>query len=144
MLKDFTPRPIAAILESQALWILVRLLISFMFWWEGLQFLLNFGAVAGGINVLGLQPVWLGPAITVFIMIVGAILIILDRWIWLGVGMLCVFTAMTIPTVHPFWTMEGAERMANWQKFEEHVATIGGLISLAIISQMRKSARGAL
>jgi transmembrane protein len=138
-MKDFTPSPIASILESQALWIAVRLLISFMFWWEGLQFLRNFGVVAAGINVLGLQPVWLGPAVTVFMMIVGALLIIFDRFIWVGVGMLVVFTAMTIPTVHPFWTMQGAAYDANWQKFEEHVATIGGLISLAIISQMRKS-----
>ena len=138
MFKDTTPRPIAAILESQALWILARVLITFMFWWEGLQFLLNFSAVAGGINVLGLQPVWLGPAITVFMMIVGSILILFDRYVWLGVGMLVVFTAMTIPTVHPFWTMTGADRVANWQKAEEHVATIGGLISLAIISQLRR------
>ncbi len=138
MFKDVTPRPIAAILESQALWILARVLITFMFWWEGLQFLLNFGAVAAGINVLGLQPVWLGPAITIAMMIGGSILILLDRYVWIGVGMLAVFTAMTIPTVHPFWAMEGADRIANWQKAEEHVATIGGLISLAIISQLRR------
>lgn len=141
-MKDVTPGPIAALLESTALWILARVLITFMFWWEGLQFLLHFNQVAAGINVLGLQPVWLGPALTVFMMIVGAILVLVDRFVWLGAGMLGVFTAMTIPTIHPFWKMVGPDRVANWQKFEEHLATIGGLMALAIISHMRRRARG--
>jgi transmembrane protein len=142
-MKDMTPRPIAAILDSQALWILSRLLISFMFWWEGVQFLLNFQAVAPGINVLGLQPVWLGPALTVAVMIVGSILVILDRYLWLGAGMLAAFTALTIPTVHRFWEMTGQEAILNWRSAEEHLATIGGLIALAIISRMRRRAAAA-
>jgi transmembrane protein len=137
-MKDMTPRPIEALLDSTALWVIARLLINFMFWWEGLQFLLHFAAVAPGINVLGLQPVWLGPALTVLVMIGGSILVILDRYIWLGAGMLAAFTALTILTVHKFWTMTGADAVANWHSAEEHIATIGGLMALCIISRMRR------
>lgn len=132
------PRPIQQILDSSAAWVACRLLITFMFWWEGVGFLTNFGPVAPAINVLGVHPVWLMPALTVFVLIVGSILVIFDRYLWLGAGMLATFTILTIPLVHNFWAMSGDAAIAARREAEEHLAVIGALIAVSIISHSRK------
>ena len=133
-----TPRPIALILESNITWIIARVLVTFMFWWEGLNFLTHFSDVAAGINVLGTNPVWIGPALTIALLLVGSILVLLNRYLWLGAGMLATFTALTILLVHQFWNMTGPAAIQNRLESEEHLAVIGGLIALSIISHMRR------
>jgi len=137
-----TPRPIALILESSAIWFISRVLITFMFWWEGLYFLTNFSATIPILNVLGVQPAWLMPAITLLVMFAGSILVLLDRHLWLGAGLLGGFTFLTIPLVHHFWTMTGQEAYQNRLESEEHLAVIGGLIALSMASHLRSKARG--
>jgi transmembrane protein len=136
------PRPIQQILDSGATWILVRLLMTFMFWWEGVGFLKAFGPSVPILNVMHLQPAWLWAALAIFIMIGGSLLVIFDVYLWLGTGMMAVFTALTILLVHQFWKMTGDAAVAAWRESEEHVAVIGGLIALTMISSYRK--RGSL
>lgn len=58
--------------------------------------------------------------------------------------MLAVFTALTIPLVHPFWSMERAEALAHFYTATEHVTVIGALMVMAILSHRTKaSARRA-
>jgi transmembrane protein len=135
---EMTPRPIALVLESPVTWFLCRLLMTFMFWWEGLGFLRTFGQSIPILNVTGTQPAWLIPALTILVLLAGSVLILIDRFLWLGAGMLAVFTALTILLVHRFWAMTGQEAIANWREAEEHVAVIGGLAALSIISHMRR------
>lgn len=137
-----TPRPIALILESSVTWFISRLLITFMFWWEGLYFLTHFAATIPVLNVLGVQPAWLMPAVTLLVMFGGSILVLLDWRLWLGAGLLGGFTALTIPLVHHFWTMTGQEAYQNRLESEEHLAVIGGLIAISIVSHLRRQARG--
>jgi transmembrane protein len=138
-----TPAPIATILGSSVTWLLCRVAMTFMFWWEGLRFLRAFSASVPTLNVLGLQPAWLGAALAVLVMLAGSILVLVDRFLWLGAGALAVFTALTIPLVHHFWSMTGEEAVAHWREAEEHVAVIGGLAGLSIVSHLRGQIRSA-
>jgi transmembrane protein len=133
------PRPIQQILEANATRIFARLLMTFMFWWEALGFATHFSASTGALNVLHLQPMWLMPAITLAALFIGSILVILDRYLWLGAGILSVFTLLTILLVHHFWTMPpGPVAEAQRREVEEHCAVIGGFIALTMVSYYRK------
>jgi transmembrane protein len=133
-----TPRPIAQILDSNVTWFVSRLLITFMFWWEGLGFLIHFGPSIPILNILGWQPAWLIPALTVLVLLAGSVLVLIDRYLWLGAGMLGVFTFLTIVLVHRFWAMTGQEAYQNRLESEEHLAVIGGLIAISMISHFRR------
>lgn len=139
-----TPRPIASLLESSLTWFLCRLLMTFMFWWEGIGFLRAFGPSTPILNVLGVHPAWIVPALTILVLLAGSVLILIDRFLWLGAGMLGVFTALTILLVHRFWAMTGPDAVANWREAEEHVAVIGGLIALCMVADLRERLKPSL
>lgn len=129
--------PLATILESKTAFLLCRLLITFMFWWEGLGFLRTFSVSAPAINVLAVHPVWLMPSITILVLIGGSVLIVLDRCLRLGAAMLAGFTFLTIPLVHNFWAMSGDAALAARRESEEHLAVIGGLLAIAIVAHFQ-------
>lgn len=131
-------RFVSATLESGGLWLLSRLLVTFMFWFAGIGFLLDFAGAQQAMAMAGLTPLWLIAGLTIFVQLVGSVLIIADRLVWLGAGMLGVFTLLTIPLVHDFWNMTGAEAMQARLEAEEHVTVIGGLIAVSILSHLRR------
>ena len=61
----------------------------------------------------------------------GSAFIIANRFTWLGAGMLAVFTALTIPIAHNFWTMEEPLRTLEFYVVMEHVTVIGALMVVA-------------
>ncbi len=126
------------ILESDWLWHLSRVVITFMYWYAGLGFLFDFAGAQAMMDSYGFSPVWLIAALTILVQVGGSILIILDRFVWFGAGALGVFTLMTIPLVHHFWTMTGAEAMQAKLESEEHLTVIGGLIIVSILSHVRR------
>jgi transmembrane protein len=92
---------------------------------------------------LGIQPVWLVSLLTIAVELIGSILILSDRAVWLGAGMLGVFTLLTIPLTHHFWTMSGPEAAQAMIESEEHVTVLGGLVGIAILSYVRQQLRAA-
>ena len=106
-----TPNWVAKILESDALWHVSRLLITFMYWYAGLGFLFDFTGAQETMGAFGFHPVWLVAALTLGTQLIGSALIIADRYVWFGAGMLGVFTLLTIPLTHDFWNMTGIEAM---------------------------------
>jgi transmembrane protein len=134
-----TPRFVAAILRSKWLWHLSRVLVSFMYWYAALGFLTDFsGAQATMAQQTGIQPAWLIAGLTIAVQLTGSALIILDRAVWLGAGMLATFSLLTILLVHHFWTMTGTAASAAMLESEEHLTVIGGLIAVSIHSFLRK------
>jgi transmembrane protein len=89
-------------------------------------------------ELTGFQPTWLVAALTIAVLLAASALIIFDRLVWLGAGMLAVFTVMTILLVHDFWNMSGLEATLTLLEDEEHLTVIGGLIIVAIHSFWRK------
>jgi transmembrane protein len=143
------PRTIAAdigrdvdnILDRHWLLVAGRVAISFMYWFAGIGFLLNFPAAADMMRNYGLEPATWIAALMIIVLLVGSALVIDGRLVWLGAGMLGVFTLSTIPTIHHFWTMTGNAAIENRLESEEHLTVIGGLVLASILAHLENRRR---
>ncbi len=69
---------------------------------------------------------------TLLTLLVGTILVVFtDKWAWFGAACLGVFTALTIPIAHAFWTMKDPQAHTEFYTVLEHIAIIGGLMIMA-------------
>jgi transmembrane protein len=121
------------LLASRALFIFGRVLITFMYWYAGIGFLLNFPGAVEQMGALGMEPAVVIAALTIAVELVGSALIIDGRLAWLGAGMLGVFTLATIPLIHDFWNMTGLAATQAMLESEEHLTVVGGMIIVAIL-----------
>jgi transmembrane protein len=133
-----TPRWVADILRSTWLWHFSRVLITFMYWYAAFGFMVNFSGAEADMTMTGLHPRWLIAGLTIAVQLTGSALIILDRAVWLGAGMLAAFTLLTIPVDHHFWNMTGLAATQAMLESEEHLTVVGGLIVVSIHSFLRK------
>ncbi len=133
-----TPTWVKSILESEIVWFLARLLGTFFYWFAGIGFLLDFESAKGAVTSFGMQPVALIAGLTIFVQLGGSALVIIDRFVWLGAGMLSVFTVLSVVFVHNWWIMEGAMRQQNFITAQEHLTVMGGLLAISILSHIRR------
>lgn len=98
------------------------------------------GAVAEQAH-FGVQPATLFAALTIAVELIGPMLILAGRFVWLGAGMLGVFTILAAWLANPFWTMQGAGRFAATNAFFEHLGLVGGFVLAAML--FRKTPVGA-
>jgi uncharacterized membrane protein YphA (DoxX/SURF4 family) len=91
------------------------------------------GAVAESIALGFSHPASITAA-TIATQAIGCVLLFTRRLCWLGAGVLAVFTACATLVAHAFWTMQGAERIAQMNTCFEHVAIIGGLAAAAVLA----------
>lgn len=117
---------------------LARIVLTFMFWSSGLAKLIDFNGGIAEMVHFGLEPGALFNVATIIVQIGGSLLIILNRWTWLGAAALAVFTAATIPLAHAFWTMQEPAKTAEFHVVMEHISIIGALMVVAYAS-VRKS-----
>jgi transmembrane protein len=136
------PRVIAAILDSGAGWFVARLVLTFVFWGAGIDHLVEFQAGVAELRALEIEPAPLMNVLLVVTLLVGSILILLDRWLWLGAGILSGFLVVAIVLAHDFWTMVEPARTANFRVAMEHISLIGGFMALAIAGRWRARAKG--
>lgn len=125
------PNPISALTGSTWFGYLARTVLTFMFWASGLSKLIDFNAGVAEMAHFGLEPAVAFNIATIITQLGGSILIILNRWTWLGAGALAVFTALTIPLVHHFWTMEEPFKTLEFYVVMEHISIIGALMVVA-------------
>jgi uncharacterized membrane protein YphA (DoxX/SURF4 family) len=93
----------------------------------------------------GFYPGWFWATLTIMVEIIGPTLLISGRFVWLGAGMLGVFTGLADLVAYPFWTMTGAARFSATGGFFEHIAIIAGFILVALIAEHeQRSARNGL
>jgi transmembrane protein len=120
-------------LSSEALFTFGRVLITFMYWYAGFGFLLDFSGAVQEMRSLGIEHSAVVTALTILLQLAGSWLVIDGRLAWLGAGMLGVFTLATIPVDHPFWAMTGAAATQARLESEEHLTVVGGLILVSIL-----------
>lgn len=118
-----------------------RIVLTFMFWSSGLAKLINFNGGLGEMSHFGLEPAWLFNVATIVVVLGGSLLIVVDRWAWLGAGALAAFTVLTIPVAHDFWTMEEPFRTKEFHVVVEHITVIGALMLVAYASARRNQAK---
>jgi transmembrane protein len=126
-------RLIGLFLQAPATAATARIVLCLPFWWSGLTKLLDFSGGTAEMTALGLEPAWLFNALTIFVQLGGSLLVILNRWTWLGAGALGVFTALATVLAHQFWTLDGIERARELNTFLEHLAIIAGFVLVAMI-----------
>ena len=136
-------RLIGLILRAPATAAAARIVLCLPFWWSGLSKLLDFSGGTAEMAAFGLAPAWLFNALTIFVQLGGSLLVILNRWTWLGAGALGVFTGLACLLAHQFWTLDGVERFRELNNFLEHLSIIAGFVLVAMIgvAGLRDSAR---
>jgi len=113
-----------------------RIALTFPFWASGVAKLVDFDAGVAEMARVGLEPAAAFNGATIIVQLIGSLLIIANRFAWLGAGALGIFTGLTILLVHRFWAMtEEPFRTVAFHTATEHVGIIGGLIAISILSR---------
>ena len=105
-----------------------RILLTYIFWASGISKLVDFPAAVAEMQHFGLNPPASFAVATIFVQLAGSLLVILNRWTWLGAGALGIFTTLTIPIAHTFWNMEEPLKTVEFYVVMEHITVIGGLM----------------
>jgi len=130
----------SAILRRPWAGYVARALLTFMFWASGLAKLLDMDAGLAEMRHFGLEPAMLFYVATVAVQLGGSLLVILNRWTWLGAGALAVFTLLTVPIAQNFWAMEEPLKTLEFHVAMEHITVVGGLLVAIYASTLRKGA----
>jgi uncharacterized membrane protein YphA (DoxX/SURF4 family) len=142
--RDLEPpidRILGRILDWDGTWLLARLALVGAYLLGGLVKLADWpGAVAEQAH-FGLHPPELWAALTILVELVGPLLILLDRALWLGAGALGVFTVLAALIANDFWTMAGHDRFMATNAFFEHLGLVGGFALAAMLSRLRRRSR---
>lgn len=129
-----TPLVIRHVLDWPPTWLLARLLLVGAYLVGALAKLADWpGAVAEQAH-FGMSPPAVWAALTIAVEIAGPLLILSGRLVWLGAGMLGVFTVLAAFKASAFWTMAGPERFAATNAFFEHLGLVGGFILAAMLA----------
>jgi transmembrane protein len=128
------------VLRNRAVAAAARVLLTAPFWGSGLAKLIDFQSGVAEMAHFGLEPAVAFNSATIIVQLGGSLLIVLNRCTWLGAGALGVFTALTIPIAHPFWSMtEEPFRTIAFHTATEHIGMIGALIVVSILAAHRDS-----
>lgn len=133
-----TPAFVEAILGWPATWFLARLALVGAYLLGGAAKLGDWPAAVAEQAHFGLHPPALWAALTIAVELLGSLLILLDRAVWLGAGMLGVFTVLAAIVVNDFWTMAGPDRFMATNAFFEHLGLAGGFVMVALLSGLRR------
>jgi uncharacterized membrane protein YphA (DoxX/SURF4 family) len=138
-LRDRAPAFVDRVLAWRGTWFVARLaLVGAYLLGAGVK-LADFPAAVAEQAHFGMRPAAFWAVLTIAVELVGPILILLDRWTWLGAGMLGVFTALAAITANAFWTMQGQERFMATNAFFEHIGLVGGFALTALVAAKRRS-----
>lgn len=123
------------LLASRVFGVFARVVLTFMFWSSGLAKLIDFPGAVAEMQHFGVMPAVPMAIAVILLQLGGSALVISGRFVWFGAGVLGVFTALTIPIAHAFWTMTGEMAFIEMMFVFEHVTVIGGLMVVAAIGE---------
>lgn len=135
---------IERLLRHRAVAAAARVLLTCPFWGSGLAKLTDFQGGVAEMARFDLEPAATFNIATIIVQLGGSLLVIRNRCTWLGAGALGIFTALTIPLVHHFWSItEEPFRTIAFHTATEHVGMIGALIAVSILAADRDRGRTA-
>jgi transmembrane protein len=130
------PPLIRVLLENVIFLVVSRVVLTTLFWSAGIFGLFNFRAIMAEMESVSLPVPAFFAAATICVQLTGASLII-TNWQqlgWLGAGALGVFTLLTIPFGHAFWTFTEPRRTEEFYLVLEHITVVGGLLLAALLA----------
>jgi len=135
------PQFVQAILEWQWTWPIARFALVVFYLSSGLSKIADFsGAVAEMVEARMPAPAAMA-LLSIFTELTGSVLVLIDHWVWLGAGMLGVFTAIGAVTAHAFWTVSGRARVEALAVFLMHLGLIAAFVLCALVAE--REGRGA-
>jgi uncharacterized membrane protein YphA (DoxX/SURF4 family) len=130
------PSIVGAVLDFTPTAFLARLLLVSAYIVGGVDKLGDWPAALAEQAHFGLTPPALWAALTIAAELIGPLLILSGRLVWLGAGMLGVFTFLAALVANAFWSMpEGPERFGAMNAFFEHMGLVGGFVLVAVLSR---------
>ena len=130
------PRLVDAMLDWRWTGFIARLALVGAYLLGGIVKGSDWQAAVGEQLHFGMHPPALWAALTIAIEIIGPLLILSGRFVWLGAGMLGVFTLFAAITANAFWAMPaGQERFMATNAFFEHLGLIGGFVLAALVAE---------
>jgi uncharacterized membrane protein YphA (DoxX/SURF4 family) len=129
-----SPGWISVILRWPLLWHAARLTLVSAYILGGFAKLLDFAGAVAEQEHFGLHPGWLWAAAAIAVELGGSLLVVVNRFVWLGAGGLGVLTFVAMLTANAFWTMGGHERFMATNAFFEHLGLIAGLVIVSVAS----------
>jgi transmembrane protein len=127
-----TPPVIAKLLRSSITVWAARIALTLPYWFSGLDKLLHPYAALSEFQHTGLPGSWWMYGLLLVVQIGGSVLVIFNRYVWLGAGTLAVFTAAATYLAHAFWKLDGSARFAEMNVFMEHIALMAGFAFAAL------------
>jgi|SRR5580698_4726342 uncharacterized membrane protein YphA (DoxX/SURF4 family) len=134
MIGQTTPQLVRAILEWRWTWPGARLALVVYYLVSGLRKIGDLrGAVAEMVEA-GMPAPAAMAALTIFVELAGSMLVVSGRGVWLGAGMLGVFTAIGAVTAHAFWKFSGRARVEALAVFLMHLGLIAAFVICALVA----------
>lgn len=129
------PSIVEAILRAGSTLVVAKLALVSAYLLGGVVKVADFsGAVAEQAH-FGQDPPALFATLTIVVEFVGSALVMTRRWVWLGAGILGVFTGLAALIANAFWTMpQGHDRFMATNAFFEHMGLIGGFLAVAMLA----------
>lgn len=130
------PRFVEFLLDQRGSVTLARLALASAYLLGAAVKLSNFPAAVTEQAHFDMPSPALFAVLTIAVELVGPALILSGRLVWLGAGMLGVFTALAAITANAFWAMPaGPERLTATNAFFEHVGLVGGFVLVALLDR---------
>ena len=130
-----TPQFVQAVLEWQWTWPIARFALVVFYLVSGLSKIADFrGAIAEMVEARMPAPAAMA-LLSIFVELTGSVLVLIDRWVWLGAGMLGVFTAIGAVTAHAFWKVSGQARVEAIAVSLMHLGLIAAFVLCALVAE---------
>lgn len=134
------PRLVDAILDWRWTAMLARLALVSAYLLGGIVKLGDWPSAVAEQAHFGLHPAAVWATLTIAVELIGPILILSGRFVWLGAGMLGVFTLLAAITANAFWAIPpGQARFMATNVFFEHLGLIGGFVLVARLDRARRA-----
>jgi uncharacterized membrane protein YphA (DoxX/SURF4 family) len=136
--RGFCPRPVEVILGWAGTGHAARFALASAYLLGAVTKLSDFPAAIAEQAHFGMPFPALFAAATIAVELIGPALILSGRLVWLGAGMLGVFTLLAAITANAFWTMPmGPERFGATNAFFEHLGLVGGFVLVAMAANRK-------
>ena len=133
------PRLVDAVLDWRTTWFLARLALVSAYLLGAIDKLDDWPTSVAEQAQFGMAPPEFWAAATIAVELIGPLLILSGRLVWLGAGMLGVFTLFAAITANAFWAMPaGQARFMATNAFFEHIGLIGGFILVALLARLEQ------
>lgn len=128
--------------QNNEIILIARILLMILFLITGWAKLTGFSGTVSYMASVGAPLPEVAAAVAVVMEFFVGILLVIGFYTRPLAALMALFVLGTALLGHPFWNMEGAERMANQLNFFKNISIIGGLLLLVVCGPGRYSVDG--